>query len=194
MYAQAVFAVVALVVGVGAPAVADATAQDAKCLQSYKHDRQGLVRLMEADATYYDAHEEATSKLITAMDNLLRDPQLHDLIPQQEAGTAQFRDTVLPIVAQSRDTDYAELKRFKRVYRKCFTTDSRQAKFSGGVQQVTSAFRSLYTAHEDLFWAESALVSADTGTATQKLQEARVDVLPASDQFERGMRKLRSLH
>ena len=35
---------------------------------------------------------------------------------------------------------------------------------------------------------------ADTGTATQKLQEARVDVLPASDQFERGMRKLRSLH
>jgi len=194
MYGRAVVAVAALVVGLAVPAVADSTTQENKCLQSYKHDRLRLMRLMEADGTYYDAHEQATDGLITAMSNLLSDPQLHDLIPQQEAATSQYRETVQPIVAESRDHDFAEVKRFKKVYSKCFTRDAQQTKFAGGVQLVHSAFRDLYTAHGDLFWAESALVSADTGTATEKLQEAREDVLPVSDQFERGMRKLRSLH
>ena len=193
MYGQAIVIVSALLVGIGVPATADSTTQQVNCLQSYKHDRQRLMRLMQADETYYNAHEQATDGLLRAMTNLLSDPQLHDLIPQQEAATAQYRDVVQPIVAQSRDTDRAEVKRFRRLYAKCFTTNSRQAKFASGVQHVNSAFRSLYAAHGDLFWAEGALVSADTGTASQKVQEARVDVIPASDQFERGMRMLRSL-
>ncbi len=178
------------------PALADSTTQniDTKCRMSYKHDRQRLYIVMnDREQPQYDAHENSVVQLIDEMRSLLADPGKHDLIPQQEQGTATFRDQMLTILADERDATLAEVKRFDRIYTKCVHTKADRKALNAGVGAVRSAFRDLYAGHEDLLQASGALTSADVGTATQKLDEARVEVLQVPDQFTRGMRTLRSL-
>lgn len=163
-----------------------------RCWPSFKHDMQRLSRRMDTQIPHYEAHYTSVNNMLDQMVELLSDPDSQDLIPQMEAGASQYREAMLPIIADERDSAMRLVDRVEKFNKGCFR-GKRQAKFFAGMKLVRTSYRDLFRAYEKVLGAAAYLTTAQTAKAQQALNDAQLEAMTVEDMLEQGLTQLREL-
>jgi hypothetical protein len=162
-----------------------------RCWPSYKHDLQRLQRRMDVQAPHYESHYQSVAAQLDSMVDVLSSGAT-EVLPQMEAGVAQYRDILSPIIADDRDSAMRLVKSVEKANKNCFR-GARQSTFLSGMQSVRAANRDLFRAYEKVQLAALHLTTAQTAKAQEALNDAQLEAVTVEDQFDRGMKRLRSL-
>ena len=162
-----------------------------RCWPSYKHDLQRLQRRMEAQLPHYDNHYTSVSAQLDNMVEVLSSGAT-DVLPQMEEGAAQYRETLLPIIADDRDSVNKLVDQVQKQNKGCFK-GKRQDKFLAGMKTVRAAYRDLFRAYEKVLGAAGYLTTAQTAKAQEKLNDAQLEAATVEDMFNGGIKQLRAL-
>lgn len=162
-----------------------------RCWPSYKHDLQRLRRRMDYQLPHYDSHHASVDKLLDNMVDVLVSGA-HDVLPQMEAGVAEYRETLSPIIAGDRHEVNKLVDQVQKQNKNCFSA-RRQEKFLTGMKAVRAAFRDLFRSYEKVQMAAGYLTTAQTAKAQEALNDAQLEAATVEDQLDQGIRRLRDL-